>query len=146
MDAGVRVPRGRDDLRRRVWDIDPSEAQRVTRRRVSPLAERRLRTQPRVLRPPAELVVDPTLPDEGVNAAYCPVRHQYEGVKMCADLDCGNCPLLARELGERAPDYAWACSTCTGGFKVHNPPFWADGACESCGRESPVLMLVIPRE
>ena len=118
----------------------------MTRRRVSPLAERRLRTQPRVLHPPAELVVDPTLPDEGANAAYCPVRHRYEGVKMCADIDCGSCALLRRELDERAPDHAWTCSRCVAGFKVHNPPFWTGGPCEACGAESPVLMLVVPQE
>ena len=116
----------------------------MTRRRASPLAAQRLRTQPRVLRPPPTLVVDPTLPDEEAPvAAYCPVRHRYEDVKMCESVDCGRCQLLEKELEERAPDHTWVCSRCTAGLKMQ--PFWKDGACEACGYESPVLMLAVPR-
>ena len=113
------------------------------RRRVSPLAEARLRTQQRVLRPPPPLVVDPTLPSEDVpQPVYCPVRHQHEDVKMCGHVDCGRCELLARELLDRTSDHTWVCSTCTDGLRVL--PYWKDGECEACGYESPVLMLAVP--
>jgi hypothetical protein len=62
---------------------------------------------------------------------------------MCGDVNCGECPLLSEELGDRAPDYVWVCSTCTGGFAVQ--PYWKDGECDACGEASSVLMLAVPR-
>ena len=113
-------------------------------RKRSPLAAVRAGTQQRIVRPPPKLVVDPTLPnEEAPAAAYCPVKHRLEGVKMCGDVDCGRCGLLRQELDERAPDHAWVCTKCVDGLRPL--PYWGDGACEACGRESMVLMLVVPK-
>lgn len=118
----------------------------TTRRTMSPLAAARVRTQQRIMRPPPELILDPTLPSEDAPPpVYCPVRHRVEGEerKMCGDVDCGRCELLAQELDERAPDHTWVCTRCVVGLRPL--PHWKDGECEGCGRESIVLMLAVPK-
>ncbi len=123
----------------------------------SALRALRERTRMRVQRGPSELRVDPTLPGEEGALTFCPLLERstararrrlppgrYNRGGMCGSVDCGRCTLLREDLEDRQPDHAWVCSSCTSGFVVE--PYWADGVCAACGRESIVLVLATPKE
>lgn len=92
-------------------------------------------------------------PDGLVALAYCTVMahdslcrfgHLTDELQAtCDNVDCRTCNLLGRLLEFHVPEPRWVCSDCTSSYEFH-PGFWADGACDDCGRESPVLQLVEP--
>jgi len=91
-------------------------------------------------------------PDATVALAYCTVLAydsmvQYGHVtnklqKTCDRVDCRRCNLLGRLLLQHKPQgLSWVCSECAHLYP-HHVGFWADGACDSCSKESIVLQLV----
>jgi len=91
------------------------------------------------LREPAPLPEIPKEVDEGTGHAFCPLLHEENGRGFCGDVACHRCALVeARYFDHRR---MWLCSVCARGQSAE--PYWGSGACDSCGHESPALVLVL---
>lgn len=75
--------------------------------------------------------------EEPSNLAFCPLLVKYAGKGMCGHVNCRTCELPALEYEH--VDYLWLCTRCADGVRVL--PYWGDGRCECCGKESFVLMM-----
>jgi hypothetical protein len=68
--------------------------------------------------------------------AWCPLQKEAVGIGMCGDVQCERCRLIE----EHFPERRWLCTVCAEGKPVAH--YYAVGACEECGFESPCLLLV----
>jgi len=76
--------------------------------------------------------------EETSSLAFCPLLVKYVGRGMCGDVDCRNCKLPYAEYDD--VETGWFCTTCAR-ENVCVLPYYGNGRCTGCGRESCILML-----